>query len=97
MAKNNAYPREFRERAVELYRAGGVSMDVLAKQLGIASTTVANWIRQARIDDGEQPGITTADRDELTQLRREIRRLEMENEILKRAAAYFAKENVPPK
>jgi len=97
MAKNNAYPREFRERAVELYRAGGVSMDVLAKQLGIASTTVANWIRQARIDDGEQPGITTADRDELTQLRREIRRLEMENEFLKRAAAYFAKENVLPK
>jgi len=97
MAKNNAYPREFRERAVELYRAGGVSMDVLAKQLGIASTTVANWIRQARIDDGEQPGITTGDRDELTQLRREIRRLEMENEILKRAAAYFAKENVLPK
>jgi len=97
MAKNNAYPREFRERAVELYRAGGVSMDVLARQLGIASTTVANWIRQARIDDGEQPGITTGDRDELTQLRREIRRLEMENEILKRAAAYFAKENVLPK
>jgi len=97
MAKNNAYPREFRERAVELYRSGGVSMDALAKQLGIASTTVANWIRQARIDDGEQPGITTADRDELTQLRREIRRLEMENEILKRAAAYFAKENVLPK
>lgn len=97
MAKNNAYPREFRERAVELYRAGGVSMDALAKQLGIASTTIANWIRQARIDDGEQPGITTADRDELTQLRREIRRLEMENEILKRAAAYFAKENVLPK
>jgi len=97
MAKNNAYPREFRERAVELYRSGGVSMDVLAKQLGIASTTVANWIRQARIDGGEQPGITTADRDELTQLRREFRRLEMENEILKRAAAYFAKENVLPK
>lgn len=64
MAKNNAYPREFRERAVELYRSGGVSMDALAKQLGIASTTVANWIRQARIDDGEQPGITTSDRDE---------------------------------
>lgn len=97
MAKNNAYPREFRERAVELYRSGGVSMEALAKQLGVASTTVANWIRQARIDDGEQPGIATADRDELTQLRREIRRLEMENEILKRAAAYFAKENVLPK
>ncbi|GAA1742946.1 transposase [Microcella frigidaquae] len=96
MAKNNAYPREFRERAVELYRSGGVSMDALAKQLGVASTTIANWIRQARIDDGEQPGITTGDRDELTQLRREIRRLEMENEILKRAAAYFAKENVLP-
>ena len=97
MAKSNAYPREFRERAVELYRSGGVSIDALAKQLGVASTTIANWIRQARIDDGEQAGIATADRDELTQLRREIRRLEMENEILKRAAAYFAKENVLPK
>lgn len=97
MAKNNAYPREFRERAVELYRSGGVSIDALAKQLGVASTTIANWIRQARIDDGEQPGIATVDRDELTQLRREIRRLEMENETLKRAAAYFAKENVLPK
>lgn len=97
MAKNNAYPREFRERAVELYRSGGVSMEALAKQLGVASTTVANWIRQARIDDGEQSGVSTADRDEMTQLRREIRRLEMENEILKRAAAYFAKENVLPK
>ena len=97
MAKNNAYPREFRERAVELYRSGGVSIDALAKQLGVASTTIANWIRQARIDDGEQAGIATADRDEMTQLRREIRRLEMENEILKRAAAYFAKENVLPK
>jgi transposase len=97
MAKNNAYPREFRERAVELYRSGGVSMEVLAKQLGVSSTTIANWVRQASIDDGERPGVSTADRSELTQLRREVRRLEMENEILKRAAAYFAKENVLPK
>ncbi len=97
MAKNNAYPRSSESEPWNCIEPAGVSMDALAKQLGIASTTVANWIRQARIDDGEQPGITTADRDELTQLRREIRRLEMENEILKRAAAYFAKENVLPK
>ena len=71
-------------------------MHALAKQLGIASSTVAIWIRQARIDDGELTGIATADRDELTQLRREIRKLEMENEILKRAAAYFAKEYLLP-
>lgn len=67
-------------------------MHAVAKQLGVASSTVAIWIRQARIDDGEHTGIVTAERDELTQLRREIRRLEADNEILKRAAAYFARE-----
>lgn len=71
-------------------------MEVLAKQLGVSSTAIANWVRQASVDDTERPEESTADRNELTQLRREIRRLEMENEILKRAASYFAKENVLP-
>ncbi|WP_181408530.1 transposase [Schumannella sp. 10F1B-5-1] len=97
MAKNNAYPREFRERAVELYRGGGVSMEKLGAQLGVSPTTLANWVRQAQVDSGERAGVSSADRDEVVQLRREIRRLEMENEILKRAAALFAKENVLPK
>lgn len=95
--RNAAYPAEFRQRAVERYLAGGKSMEALAKELGISSTSLANWVKQARVDAGEQPGVRSEDRDELVRLRRENRRLEMENEILKRAAAFFAKENVLPK
>lgn len=95
--RNQAYPVEFRQRAVELYRSGDRSIDAVSKELGISSTTLANWSRQARIDAGEQAGVTSDDREELTRLRRENRRLEMEIEILKRAAAYFARENVLPK
>jgi transposase-like protein len=54
-------------------------------------------MRQDEIDTGNQPGLTTDERRELSELRREKRRLELENEILKRAAAYFARENVLPK
>lgn len=95
--RNTAYPAEFRQRAVERYLAGGKPMQALAKELGISSTTLANWVKQARVDAGEQPGVRSEDREELVRLRRENRRLEMENEILKRAAAFFAKENVLPK
>lgn len=95
--RNVAYPVEFRERAIELYRSSGKSMEALAKELGISSTTLANWVKQSRVDAGERPGIATEDREEVVRLRRENRRLEMENEILKRAAAFFAKENVLPK
>ncbi|WP_425468264.1 transposase [Protaetiibacter larvae] len=97
MAKKDAYPREFRERAVALYRAGGRSKQDLARELGISPTSLHNWVQQAAIDAGEQSGVTTDDRAELARLRRENRRLELEVEILKRAAAYFAKENVLPK
>lgn len=97
MARKDAYPREFKERAVALYRTSGRSMDAVAKELGISSTSLANWNRQAAIDAGERSGIATEDRAEVVRLRRDIRRLELENEILKKAAAYFAKENVLPK
>jgi transposase-like protein len=70
---------------------------VLAKELGVSSTTLSNWVRQSRVDSGESSGVSTLDREEVVRLRRENRRLEMENEILKRAAAFFARENVLPK
>ena len=93
----NAYPREFRERAVELYRVSGRSFQVVAKELGVSATGLQRWVQQAQIDSGERPGQSTDERAELVRLRREVRKLELENEILKRAAAYFAKENVLPK
>jgi transposase-like protein len=97
VAKKDAYPREFKERAVSLYRAGGRSKDDLARELGISPTSLHNWVKQAAIDAGEISGVPTDERAELVRLRRENRRLELEVEILKRAAAYFAKENVLPK
>ncbi len=91
------YPAEFRERAVELARLREKPIKQLAADLGISDQTLHNWLRQADIDEGRREGLTTEERDELVRLRRSNRVLEMENEILKRAAAYFARENVLPK
>jgi len=93
----NGFPLEFRERAVELVRSSGRPISQLAKELGVSSTGLQRWVKQAKINAGETPGVTSDDHAELVKLRRDVRRLEMENEILKRAAAYFAKENVLPK
>jgi len=91
------HPPEFRRRAVELARLGEQSIAVLATQLSISESCLRKWITQAEADDGaSNSGLTTAEKKELAQLRRDKRRLEMENEILKRAAAYFARENVLP-
>ena len=91
------YPAEFRERAVELARLREKPLKQLATDLGISDQTLHNWLKQADIDEGRRDGLTTEERAELVRLRRANRVLEMENEILKRAAAYFARENVLPK
>jgi transposase len=91
------YPAEFRERAVELARLREKPIKQLATDLGISDQTLHNWLKQADIDVGRRDGLTTEERAELVRLRRANRVLEMENEILKRAAAYFARENVLPK
>ena len=91
------HPPEFRRRAVELARQGSQSIAVLAKQLSISESCLRNWMAQADADEnGSESRLTSAEKRELAQLRRDKRRLEMENEILKRAAAYFARENVLP-
>jgi transposase len=93
-----AYPEEFRQRAVELARQGVRPVSQIAAELGIAQSALHRWVRQADLDDGQRTdGLTTDERAELVQLRRTNRRLEMENEILTRAAAFFARENVLPK
>ena len=91
------HPPEFRRRAVELARTGNKSVSALAKSLGISQSCLSNWIRQAAIEEGDLDGLSAGEKKELAELRRKARQLELENEILKRAAAYFARENVLPK
>lgn len=91
------HPIEFRQRAVELARKGDKPVAQLAKDLGISESCLRNWISQADTDDNGGSKLTSAEKKELAELRKKARQLELENEILKRAAAYFARENVLPK
>jgi transposase len=69
----------------------------IADDLRISESCLRGWVAKADVEDGRRPGLTKDDHAELVELRRELRVTKMENEILKRAAAYFAKENVLPK
>jgi transposase len=92
------HPPEFRRRAVELARLGEQPVAAIAKDLGISESCLRNWMAQADADDDKDTDrLTSKERAELAELRKDKRRLEVENEILKRAAAYFARENVLPK
>ena len=92
-----AHPPEFRRRAVELARERTKPVAELAKELRVSESCLRNWVAQADIDDSDSATqLTSKDKKELTELRRDKRRLELEVEILKRAAAYFARENVLP-
>ncbi len=92
-----AHPPEFRQRAVELARLREQPVAKIAKDLGISESCLRNWMAQADIDDGRRPGLASEEKAELVALRRKNRVLEMEVEILKRASAYFARENILPK
>ena len=91
------HPPEFRQRAVELARLREKPVAQIAEDLGISDSCLRNWMAQADIDEGRREGLSSREREELVELRREARTLKLENEILKRAAAYFARENVLPK
>ena len=86
------YPAEFKARAVQLYRDSGRSLREVSEELGVSLEALRTWIKQSAIDAGEQDGLTTSEREELRQLRREVKTLRMEKEILKKAAAFFAAE-----
>jgi transposase len=87
------YPPEFRRRMIELVRSGRTPED-LSRQFEPTAQSIRNWVEQADLDEGRRDdGLTTAERDELRRLRRENRTLREEREILKKAAAWFAKES----
>jgi transposase len=96
------YPAELRERAVRMVREataeGGESFGVItrvARQLGIGAESLRNWVKQAEVDGGQRPGVTTEERRRIAELERENRELRRANEILKAAASFFARELDP--
>ena len=89
------FPPEFKRDVVTVARRGDLTLAEVAADFDVSVESVQRWMRQAGIDDGVRDGLTTAEQSELVQPRREKRRLEMESEILRRAAAYFAKDTLP--
>lgn len=93
--RKRRFSPEFKADAVKLVQQSGRSIRDVARDLGVSYGAVSRWVRQAETDAGNGPpgALTTAERTELQQLRRENERLRMDREILKKAAAFFAKEN----
>ncbi len=87
-----SFTREFKAEVVELVRLDGNTAASVARDLDLTETAVREWVRQADVDEGRREGLTTAEREELSRLRRENARLRQDVDILKRATAFFAKE-----
>jgi transposase len=83
---------EYKAEVVALVRSSGKSIGEVSRDLDLTETAVREWVQRAEVDGGRRPGLTTAERDELARLRRENRVLREEREILKKAAAFFARE-----
>lgn len=89
-----SYPPEFRRRMVELVR-GGRTPEALSREFEPTAQSIRAWVKQSDLDEGKRTdGLTTEDREELLRLRREIRVLREEKEILRKAAAWFAQETM---
>lgn len=97
MARPSKYPDKFRKDALELVRSSGRPIADVARSLGISDATLWNWVRKAREADaaGADPeALSESEREELKRLRRQVIELETDTEILRRAAAYFARETM---
>jgi transposase len=90
--QRRAFTAEYKAEVVALCRSGVKSVGAIARDLGISETVVRRWVGQAEVDSGTREGLTTGERAELAQLRREIRILREERDILKRATVFFARE-----
>jgi transposase len=100
MSRPGVYPRELRERAVRMvaevrpnYESEWAAIGVVAQKLGIGTAeTLRKWVRQAEVNAGSRPGVTTEEAAEIKKLRREVAELRRANEILKAASVFFAAE-----
>ena len=93
--KRRSFTKAYKAEVVALIRKSGKSVGAVSRELGLTETAVRRWVEQAEIDSGGGPAgaLTTAEREELAQLRKRVKTLEMEREILKKATAFFAKES----
>src|SRR5277367_6358911 len=93
--KRRSFNAEFKAEAVRLCKIGDRSIREVSKDLDLTETALREWVKRSDVDAGHGPpgALTTAEREELGRLRKQVKRLEMEREILKKAAAFFAKEN----
>ncbi len=87
-----SFSKEFKGDAVALVRSSGKTVAEVARDLDLTESALREWVRQADVDEGRREGLTTAEREELARLRKEVRVLREERDILKRAAAFFARE-----
>jgi transposase len=90
------YPDEFRNDVVKVARKGDAPLTQVAKDFGIGYQTLLGWMKRADVEDGVKPGLKKSELEEVRELKKRNRSLEQENEILRRATAYFAKQ-LPPK
>ena len=102
MSKRGRYPQELRERAVRLvrehraeYPSEWAAIQSVAGKLGVGTEALRLWLRRDQVDQGQRPGVTTAERERIRELERENRELRRANEILKAASAFFARELDP--
>jgi len=93
MPKIPPYALEFRQGAVRLLRSSDRTVPQLARELGCSPQSLRNWSRQIEVEEGKAVGLTSDEREELRRLRRELRTVTEEREILKKAAAFFARES----
>ena len=93
--KRRQFSAAFKAEAVVLAKQGDRTVQQVARDLDLTASALRQWVKQSAVDAGQGPpgALTTAEREELQGLRREVKRLQMEREILKKAAAFFAKEN----
>jgi transposase len=90
-----AFPKEFRDDVGAVARNGEAPISRIAKDFGISESCLHRWLQRADVEDGVRPGVTAAESAELRELKKRNRLLEQEYEILRRAAAFFARGSLP--